>query len=143
MSNIDKNIPQKVLRLAGTPGNEEKSTKEQRISGIKRLVTVGAVALAGLGIAGQIKEANAPDTRPRVAYTVKPGDTLWSIAEQVDPNGDNRATVDDLEQHVNPVDDKQDQILQPGDVVDVPAESDLGKQIVASQQDNNNVAQNG
>lgn len=47
MSNTDKNIPQKVFRLAGTPGNEEKSTKEKRISGIKRLVAIGAAALAG------------------------------------------------------------------------------------------------
>lgn len=143
MPNKDNNIPQKVLRFTGTPGNEEKSTKEQRISGVKRLVAIGAVALTGLGVAGQIKEANAPDTRPRVAYTVKPGDTLWGIAEKVEPDGDNRKTVYDLQGHVTPIDDKKDDFLQPGDIVDVPADSVLGKQIVASRQGQNDTGNNG
>lgn len=74
---------------------------------------------------------------------MKSGDTLWSIAEQVDPNGDNRVTVDDLEQHVKPLDENNDQFLQPGDVVDVPADSELGRQIIANQQEQNDMANKG
>lgn len=143
MSNIDKNVPQKVLRIAGKPGNEQKGPHEQRVKGLKRIAAVGAVALASLGIAHEMKEANAQDTRPRVSYTVKSGDTLWSIAEQVDPNGDNRVTVDDLEQHVKPLDENNDQFLQPGDKVDVPADSELGQQIIASQQGQHNLENKG
>jgi hypothetical protein len=29
-------------------------------------------------------------------YVVQPGDTLWTIAERLDPSGDPRATTDEL-----------------------------------------------
>ncbi len=32
----------------------------------------------------------------RAVYVVQPGDTIWSIAHQLDPSGDTRATVDRL-----------------------------------------------
>ena len=44
---------------------------------------------AAYGASGQIVPA-------RAVYVVQPGDTLWSIAHDLDPSGDTRATVDRL-----------------------------------------------
>ena len=52
-------------------------------------VTVGAAPGAG-----PARPAEAtPDAAP-IAYVVRPGDTVWSIAESLDPDGDVRAVVD-------------------------------------------------
>jgi len=51
----------------------------------------------------------APAVAPaRSVYVVQPGDTLWSIAHEVDPTGDPRETVDRL------VDLNGGSALQPG-----------------------------
>ena len=49
-----------------------------------------------------------------VSYTVRPGDTLWSIAERADPNGDPRPLVARLSAH-----DGSDQVV-PGEQIEVP-----------------------
>lgn len=37
---------------------------------------------------------------PHALYVVQPGDTLWSIAERLDPQGDPRPIVSELEAQV-------------------------------------------
>jgi nucleoid-associated protein YgaU len=49
-----------------------------------------------------------------VSYTVRPGDTLWSIAERADPNGDPRPLVASLAAR-----DGSDQVV-PGEQIEVP-----------------------
>jgi hypothetical protein len=48
-------------------------------------------------------------------YVVQPGDTLWSIAERVDPNGDERPLVDALDRQVGGT------VLYPGERIPIPA----------------------
>ncbi len=54
--------------------------------------------------------------RARISYTVKPGDTLWSIARRVAPGQDPRPVVEDLiaENHLQGD-------LQAGQAIDLPA----------------------
>lgn len=94
MPQKDKNIPQKILRLAGTPGNEEKTAPEKRISGLRRVIAVGAIALAGLGVANNMNNAyEAYEKSPSVTVLVEEGDSIWSIASKL-TNGDPRNLVD-------------------------------------------------
>lgn len=49
-----------------------------------------------------------------MAYVARPGDTLWSIAERVEPGSDPRALVDELQSQL------RGQLLQPGDRLLLP-----------------------
>jgi nucleoid-associated protein YgaU len=76
------------------------------------------VALAlPLGGAGGHSHATGPapaGTSGRVTYTVRPGDTLWSIAERADPTADPRPLVARLTAQ-----DGSDQVV-PGQRIVVP-----------------------
>jgi nucleoid-associated protein YgaU len=67
------------------------------------LLAVGVVAVLLVLAAGRAAAtfldvpASVPERRPVPAsYVVQPGDTLWSIAERLDPTGDVRPLVDVL-----------------------------------------------
>jgi LysM domain len=47
-------------------------------------------------------------------YVVRPGDTLWSIAVALDPSGDPRPVVDELEEQLH------GSSLQPGETLVLP-----------------------
>lgn len=64
------------------------------------LVLMVAAALGMLG-GGPLPASERPTDsssalRPGVTYVVQPGDTFWSIARQLDPDGDPRPLVDRL-----------------------------------------------
>lgn len=52
-----------------------------------------------------------------VQYVVKPGDNLWKIARRVDPDGDNRRTV----QTIIELNDLSGAGLVPGQPLQLPA----------------------
>lgn len=60
------------------------------------LVAVGSGVLSQPGEGGSTADATAPAARG--AVVVQPGDTLWSIARSLQPEGDVRSLVDDLAQ---------------------------------------------
>ena len=64
------------------------------------LLLLPALVMAASGSSTTVTPANAP-AAPAVApaasvYVVQPGDTLWSIAHQLQPNADPRDVVDHL-----------------------------------------------
>ena len=64
------------------------------------LLLLPAVVMAASGSSTAVAPASAP-AAPAVApaasvYVVQPGDTLWSIAHQIDPHADPRDVVDRL-----------------------------------------------
>ena len=72
---------------------------------------VGAVVV-GFATAGDVSAATT-QTRP---YSVKPGETLWSIARSINPQGDPRETIAVLQQ-LNP--QTREQLLS-GETINIP-----------------------
>jgi nucleoid-associated protein YgaU len=69
----------------------------------RRRLVAGAVALAALVMAGKAGAAlggsplAVPERAPAATrHVVRPGDSLWSIAERFEPGGDPRPVVDEL-----------------------------------------------
>jgi len=69
----------------------------------RRRVAAAVLVLASLAMAGKAGAAlgglplAAPERHPAEArYVVRPGDSLWSIAQQIQPDGDVRPVVDEL-----------------------------------------------
>lgn len=61
----------------------------------------GASALAGSHQGAAVAVPGSVAVPGGYAYTVRPGDTLWSIAERVYPNGDPRSLVSRLEAQIH------------------------------------------
>jgi hypothetical protein len=61
-------------------------------------VTTGAAPVAGIAApeATPAPAADQPAAAPASVYVVRPGDTVWSIAQHLRPDGDVRALVDEL-----------------------------------------------
>ena len=75
------------------------------------VLVLPALLVAASGSSHTVTPAStaAPAVAPaRSVYVVQPGDTLWSIAQKLDPTGDPRETVDRL------VDLNGGSALQPG-----------------------------
>lgn len=73
------------------------------------LAAVGARAVLAGGVAPAAATAEQPTASAGVApvasgpvHVVQPGDTLWSIAEGLEPSGDVRALVDELADRAGP-----------------------------------------
>lgn len=60
------------------------------------VAVVGLVATHGGSATTDVRmtPAAAPSVPERTVYVVQPGDTVWSIAHELDPAGDPRALVD-------------------------------------------------
>lgn len=79
---------------------------------------IGLMAWAGWNVVAPVQAQSAPGATQVVNYTVRPGDTLWSYAESITPQGDDvSATVSELVK-LNNLDSAT---LWPGQRIIVPA----------------------
>ena len=85
-------------------------------------LTIGAVSMTLAGVAqatGHPGSSAAPGNAPGngvVKVVVRPGQSLWSVAEAYDPNADTRAVIGDILQ-MNSLNSTQ---VQPGQALWVP-----------------------
>lgn len=96
-------------------------TRRGRLLLIGLPVLLGAVAvLAGVLLLVLSPQAQAGDAAPSGAQTrvvvVSPGDTLWSLAQEADPESDPRAAVE----RIVDLNDLQDSAVRPGQRLVVP-----------------------
>ena len=93
----------------GTPSNAARRRRARTWRRRILLTTVAVAALVALalpwgGAGGHPLTTGSAQAgaalSPHVVYVVQPGDTMWSIAERVDPTGDPRVIVADLEAQV-------------------------------------------
>ena len=94
---------------------------------------IGAIAITGLSVLGFDKLALSSYNLPKdtMAYSVKPGDTAWSIATAEGPQiADNaeamHAAIDDIEKQIPK---SQDGNLIPQEVILLPSGSENGTPI--------------
>lgn len=85
----------------------------------RRLLVLSIVLGVLLGVASFVQQADATPTpegqlAESVTVVVQPGDTLWGIASALDPDGDPRRLVGELEQIAG------QGVLQPGQQLVVP-----------------------
>ena len=91
-------VPTRQRRqVARRPGRASATTYRRRRVVALVLVAAGIVgtARAAVALGGPIPLA-APEQPPAVTYVVEPGDSLWSVAEEVAPDTDPRRVVDAL-----------------------------------------------
>ncbi len=82
---------------------------------ITALLVVGlALPLGGSGGRSHPTGPALAETGHAVAYTVQPGDTLWSIAEQVNPTADPRVLVAQIEGQTG------SDTVRPGQHIELP-----------------------
>jgi len=95
--------PSLVNRGEKTPENRHYSRVRLTPRGrfITRLAVIASLSILLLSGFAAVTGASAGSTdtaipTPYVKVSVKPGDTLWSIAESIAPHGDRRALVADI-----------------------------------------------
>jgi nucleoid-associated protein YgaU len=120
-----------IVAFAGTPGFSVRRQspavyRRRRILavGVLLLAVAAALLVAQLALGGAgggplaAAGAGTPGAAERIdarVWVVRPGDTLWSIATRLDPNGDVRPLVDRLAAEVGGAG------IHPGEVIPLPA----------------------
>jgi len=80
----------------GIRGSTVRLTRRGRV--VIVFATLALLVLAGFTLGRASSQAAGPAAhRPLPTVTVAPGETLWQIAARVDPSGDRRALVDQIE----------------------------------------------
>ncbi|KFI53913.1 LysM peptidoglycan-binding domain-containing protein [Bifidobacterium biavatii] len=109
--------------IAGTAGAVGRGSRaESRVS--KLLQTVAAFGLCVMMASAVLLTVMPSNPRSLSAsettsYTVRPGDTLWSYAERITPQGGDVAENVELIMRLNHMDDTQ---IEPGQQIRVPKE---------------------
>ena len=93
------------------------STPAERSRGTRNVLiaTLAALAIGG-GVQG-LSNHNKGGPSKTLTYEVRPGDTEWSLANKVSPNGDTRETVYNLDQKLPNDPAHADHLVQPGDTL--------------------------
>ena len=88
--------PVRHLRLVPPPQSTVvRLTHRGRVAVMLAALLTMAVLVVALG-SSTTATGDAGDPVPTQTVTVQPGDTLWKLATDANPNGDIRQTVDDI-----------------------------------------------
>jgi LysM repeat protein len=96
LDDIDVDRPVRHLHLVPAP---ESTTLRLTLRGRVAVLLAALLTIAVLAVAlgpSTTATGEAGDPVPTQTVTVQPGDTLWKLATDANPNGDLRQTVDDI-----------------------------------------------
>jgi hypothetical protein len=85
-------LPQRKVR----PMSSHHHRQPIRLTRRGRVVMGATVVFAGLGMAGLVNTAVAADQPSTSVVVVQGGESLWSIAQDVQPHADPRAVIHDI-----------------------------------------------
>ncbi len=96
VDDLDVERPARHLHLVPAPQSAVlRLTHRGRIAVLLAALLTMAVLVVALG-SSTTATGDAGDPVPTQTVTVQPGDTLWKLATDANPNGDLRQTVDDI-----------------------------------------------
>ena len=96
LDDIDVDRPVRHLHLVPAPESTTlRLTRRGRVAVLLAALLTLAVLAVALG-PSTTATGEAGDQVPTRTVTVQPGDTLWELATDANPNGDLRQTVDDI-----------------------------------------------
>jgi LysM repeat protein len=96
LDDIDVDRPVRHLHLVPAPESTTlRLTRRGRVAVLLAALLTIAVLAVALG-PSTTATGEAGDPVPTRTVTVQPGDTLWELATEANPNGDLRQTVDDI-----------------------------------------------
>ena len=94
----DVRVDREVRHLHLVPAPESsvlRLTRRGRVAVMLAALLTMAVLVVALG-SSTTATGDAGDPAPTQTVTIEPGDTLWKLATDANPNGDLRQTVDDI-----------------------------------------------
>jgi len=96
LDDIDLDRPARHLYLVPSPQTTVvRLTRRGRLAVLLAALLTMAVLVVALS-PSTTATGDAGDPVPTQTVTVQPGDTLWKLATEANPNGDIRQTVDDI-----------------------------------------------
>ena len=96
LDDIDLDRPARHLYLVPSPQTTAvRLTRRGRLAVLLAALLTMAVLVVALS-PSTTATGDAGDPVPTQTVTVQPGDTLWKLATEANPNGDIRQTVDDI-----------------------------------------------
>jgi len=113
--------PLRTVTSTTVPGRSRSTSRASRrlLPGVAALAALlglwfGAAALAAARSSSGAGVSGGATLRAGASYVAVPGDSYWSIAMRLDPSGDPRPLVADLEAEMHGA------VLQPGDSLVLP-----------------------
>ncbi len=90
--------PRRDLGLGGAPGAALRLTRRGRVVAAAAALLVTVVSLLAAGAAQATNHALPPGAARQnlVQVVVRPGQSLWSVAESADPDQDTRAVIQQI-----------------------------------------------
>ena len=96
LDDLDVDRPVRHLHLVPAPKTTVlQLTRRGRVAVLLAALLTMAVLVVALG-SSTTATGDAGDPGPTQTVMVQPGDTLWKLATDANPNGDLRQTVDDI-----------------------------------------------
>ncbi len=95
-------------------GTKKRRVSSKRAFRLVRSALLLLICLAGVDLGYSRITSNAPAVGASIAYTVRPGDTLWSIVQRLDPNSDPRPLVSEIQSVLGTT------VITPGEKIVVP-----------------------